>query len=288
MTRLPLRFLGFLGPPLLAVALGLFLLAVLGVVSWPAPVVTAQATADAVDAAATPTESCYSWDLFNYTFGDANGLRLYVTGIETYTHVYLGSGNPFGAPASASYDSGQDTLTLNFGGTDDTLIPPAFAVQMGLCAQKAVRTVQFYWLTGQTPIVPPLVAPGLAWSWPATETLQLTLTNSTGISATLLSLDVLAPEQPLDVDDLEPAVVEYLPLASEFVAEAFELAPGAVVSYTTSFAGAGEPVTPGKPYVIQVELGGVEDPSVVFNMFAQIEAPTPGAGNQLFLPQLSK
>lgn len=284
MTRALPRFIGFLGPPLVALALGVVLLSVLGLGSRHGPVVTAQAAA----VAATPTESCYTWSLYNYTEGDANGLQLYVTGIATVTQVYLGGGNPFGAPATSSYDSAQDRLTLSFGGTDDTIVGPADPVQMGLCAQEAVQAVQFYWMTGQVPIVPPLMVPGLAWNWPATGTLQVTLTNNTGISATLLSFDVLAPEETLGVDDLEPAVVEYLPLASDFVAEAFDLVPGAVVSYTTAFAATDEPVTPGKPYVIQVELGGAEDPSVVFYLFVQVEAPTPSAQNQLFLPLVNK
>ena len=286
MTRTLPRFIGFLGPPLLALALGVVLFAILGLGSRSVPVVTAQTVAGA---AATPAESCYAWSLYNYTEEDANGLQLYVTGIATVTHLYLGGGNPFGAPASSSYDSVQNRLTLSFGGTDDTLVGPADPVQMGLCALEAVQAVQFYWVKGQVPIdVPPLTAPGLAWSWPNTGTLQLALTNGAELSTTLLTFEVLVPEEPLGVDDLEPAVVDYLPLASELITRRLELAPGTVVSYTTTFAGADEPVTPGQPYVIQVELGGVEDPSVVFNMFVQVEAPTPGAENQLFLPQVGK
>ena len=236
-------------------------------------------TQSSVSAAAAETEYCYTWSLSNQTGQDVNGLEVKAGGIETVLRVYEGAGNPFGPPASTS--SASNILTLKFGGTDATVIPPAEPVQMGLCAPTAVSGVQFTWLQGSTTVQPALVAPGLAWTWPNTGTLQLQLTNSTGISATLLALDVLAPESTLGVDEMEPVTAASLPLAARLNEDPLDMLPNAVLTFTTAFEGAVEPVAPGNPYLIQVQLASIEDPSVTVDLFVQLVAP---AAPRIFLP----
>lgn len=269
--------LGLLGPPLaalLALLLAGLLLAVL-------LLARSLALPGAAAAQATQPVSCYAWSFINQTGLDADGLDLDLTGIATVTQVYTGAANPFGPPADAN--AAGSVLTLSFGGEPPTTtVGPSDPVQMGVCAPGALQGATFTWRSGGADVPPPLVAPRLAWSWPASDTLHLQVTNGSAVSLTLVALDVLDPGADLSLDDLDAAIASVLPLVAQAITEPVDLLPGAGVSATVSLDAGADPPALGKHYLVQGRWADINDPNAAFDFFVLVQEASP----RILLPQV--
>jgi hypothetical protein len=279
MKRTLSRSSGLLGPPLAAL-LALLLAGLLLTVLLLARTLALQGAGAAQAAQSAQPESCYAWSFINQTGQDADGLEVALSGIPTVTRVYTGTANPFGPPAGVGAAGG--VVTLSFGGSAAFLVGPADPVQVGACAPGALQSATFTWRNGGADVPPPLVAPGLAWSWPASDTLDLQVTNGSAVSLTLVALDVLDPGAGLTVDDLDAALASALPLVAQAITEPVDLLPGADLGVAVSLDAGADPPALGKRYLVHGQWAGVDDPNAAFDFFALVEEAAP----RVLLPQV--
>lgn len=272
----PIRLLG---PPLaalIALLLAVLLLALFLLAR------NALALQGAPAAQALRPPSCYAWSLINQTGLEADGLELALTGLPTVTAVYTGAGNPFGAPAGVHVAGGG--VMLEFAAAPPTSIFPADPVQMGLCAPGTLAGAVFTWRSGATDLAPALVAPGLAWVWPATDTLALEAANSSPLSLTLLALNVLDPGVGLTVDDLDASVAAVLPLVAEAITVPVDLLPGTSVAASVALDAGADPPQVGKRYLVHAQWAEYGDPAAAYDFFVLAQEASP----RVLLPLISR
>jgi hypothetical protein len=268
-----------LGTALLAT----LLLAVLAVAVQPfgAPAVTR--AANVPDAAEAGGEQCYAWEIFNATGADADELSIRLTGVQNVTSVYTGDANPFGEPrAGSGYDAGSNSFLLDFG-VNAVTVAAGEVVKAGMCTPDTVQAAQIQWLAGTTPLGASSNLPALTWNWPSAGTLQVQLTNTTGVSVTVLGLRLLSPEEQLGIDDLDAAVAANQDPAGAELEEPTLLAPGAV--FTLDLPLAAEGPGRGEPVLLAVEWAEGEDLSATTSAYIATTVRTP---EQLFLPAVRR
>lgn len=268
MTRLFFRIAGRLGPPLLAVLLAGLVLSAVAAVSAVPPV-----TGSRIELAmATPSsEQCYAWEATNGTGQSADGLRVELTGVQTTTQLYTGAGNPFGeAGTGTGYDAGNDRYVLVLG-TNAAEVGSSESIRVGACTPQVVSAVHFQWLTGGSVLSPTASAPSLAWTWPAPDALEVQVSNTTGVTITLLTLQVLTPESAIDIDNLNAEVAAHIQFADAELAEPMQLAPSAVLSSTFAFPA--DVTATERPALFAVQWVEGDDLAAVNTFVAQTSAP---------------
>lgn len=157
-----------------------------------------------------PPTYCYNWDIPNKTGQDANDLHLALRGVRQLSHVYMGSGNPFGAPdARSGYDPELGAYLVWFTGG---LVPPDGIAHIGFCTDQPIVALSsenglppHYWTIDDDIIGDPIPVPGFDWWWLADGRFQFGLLNG----------DDPATGVPIDPGPLEFTVLEEaLPLES--------------------------------------------------------------------------
>ncbi len=224
-----------------------------------------------------PDRYCYNWDFLNNTGLDANGLSIRLAGVVTYSAVYTGAMNPFGAPDPASgYDAGARAYTLIFSNGTALAGTP---VQLGLCTDQTVlaldpggATPPFTWFVdGQPQAAKPPFA-GLAWRWLYRTRLQVQLTNDPQVSMTLMTLNLLDGGDKLSLDDLNEQVAAGLPLVGVLAQDPLPLGLGGSTTVDVAFDASTLP-EPNHPYVLQAVLADDEDPGHVIHLYSQSLSP---------------
>ena len=210
---------------------------------------------------------CYNWDFFNSSGGDATGLQFDIAGVSQVDATYAGVANPFGQPDSTSgYNSTTNVYALNF--SNGTAFD-GDKVHAGLCTNAAALSMSgASWKSnGQTVGDPPHYI-GLHFNWLSPGQLRVELTNPLAVTATLMTLNVLQPEQPLALDDLNADVASQLPLFTEAITQPVTLASHGTFVFDLSFAQM-EQLLLDQALVVDVVLSPEDDPDNVTHLVAQ-------------------
>jgi len=236
---------------------------------------------------ANASRYCYNWDFLNNTGQDATDLHIRLKGIRTVDELYAGVLNPFGLPdASSGYDASADVYNLNFSGG---MVFSSDMAHIGICADSSALVLDpasglppFYWTIEGQPISPVPLVFGLTWDWQSRRHLLLTLHNSQNMTITLTALNLLDPGVPLALDDLNPDVVNTLPLATMLIDDVETLAPLADSFFDVFFDSAGAMAQPGytqvlleslHPYVLEATGEAQDDAGNTFQLFSQTLSP---------------
>jgi len=227
--------------------------------------------APGVQAAAAATAAggryCYAWDFINTSGGDATGLRLTLAGVSQIDAVYGGAANPFGAAdATSGFNAATNSYALNFSSgtafSGDT-------IQTGLCTASASLSLSSasWTASGQTVGDPPRYL-GIHFNWQTPGHLRVELTNPLAVTATLSALNVLQPEQPLSLDDLNATVAAQLPLVTEAISVPVDLPPQGMYAIDLLFSPT-EQRTVDQALVVDASLSPQDNPDNSVHLVAQ-------------------
>ena len=275
-------------------ALGLFL-AVLalqlmqGLAPPPVQAMTSAAVGD-------PTRYCYNWQAFNGAGQDVNGLHVRLQSLVQVSQIYTGTYNYFTPDEiSGAYDANGDIYKLDFA---TETVGAGETVLIGLCSDHQTLALPasgtpFYWTANgvSQPIVPAFV--GLDWGWRSRTELRLGLINSSSVTVTLLSLDVLDPGVKLALEDLTGDVIPALDPVSDLTSgSVISLTPGSTTYFTLQFDPNGTSYLPGHapllepnhPYVLAATFAPWDDPDSTWTLISQALSPLA----QSYLPLIRK
>jgi hypothetical protein len=267
-----------LGPPLALAVAATLLVTGLGV-ALNRPISPSALAGASTGASTSDPPQCYAWDVANNTGFDADGLSAQFDGVIAVTEVYTGAANPLGEPRAASgYDAVNDRYTLLLGANAAT-IGAGDSVRAGFCTPTPVTLANLTWLSGTVALLPNTVPPVLAWHWLSAGLLEAEVHNTTGVAATVLSLEVLAPAAPVTLDDLDPAVVASFNLAAAGLDEPVALGPTAVLPRTLTLTG----LNAGDPIVLVMQWSTDEDLANINTAYVATSVP-----GRLYLPNVRR
>lgn len=210
---------------------------------------------------------CYAWDFINTSGGDATGLRLNLAGVSQVDSVYAGADNPFGAAdATSGFNSATNSYALNF--SNGTAFDSDTA-HVGLCTNTPSLTLSSAsWTSNGQSVGDPPRYLGVRFNWLSTGQLRVELTNSLAVTATLTTLNVLQPDQPLSLDDLNATVAAQLPMVTEAISVPVNLPPQGTFSVDVSFTQV-EQLTVDQALVVDATLLPQDDPDNGVHLIAQ-------------------
>jgi hypothetical protein len=230
---------------------------------------------------ATAERYCSTWEFFNNTGQDVNGLRVRLKGVKTVTSVYTGTLNPFATLDSTSgYSVTTDTYSLNFsGGT-------AFdsdQVLMGFCTDTPLLRLDqqsgaFVWTVNGTATTPAPLFTGLEWNWQSRSQLRLRIVNEQNVTMTLSAVNLLDAGSALTLEDLNGPVISTLPFVLELQPNPQALAPNSDNFFDVFFDTTVSPnyaplLEPNHPYILEAVLTAEDDPGNAARLYAQGLSP---------------
>lgn len=221
----------------------------------------------AAPAAAAEGHYCYSWGFLNASSGDATGLRFKLAGVRTVDTVYTGAANPFGAAdATSGFDATTNSYALNF---SNGVAFNGDEVQAGLCTNTpALSLSSASWTSGGGPVGDPPRYLGVRFNWVSSGQLRVELLNPLPVTARLATLNVLRPDQPLSLDDLNATVAAQLPMVTEAITAPVDVPPQGTFAVDVSFAQADQ-LTVGQALVVDAVLLPQDDPDNGVHLVAQ-------------------
>lgn len=230
---------------------------------------------------------CYGWGFLNNSGQDADDLHVLLQGVRDITTVYQGLDNPFGAALPTSgYDAGLGAYRLDFG--DGTALN-GVSTHIGACTgQPMLRlaaggaTPPFYWTAGGAQLQPDPLFLGVSWGGSPRSGLTITLHNDTAQTLVLWSLDLLAAEAPLPLDDLGEVALATLPGIAQLAPDVVTLAPSTSQSFAVSAAELAQAPS-GGALVLQGMFSTEEDVGDTGAVYAQLFLPGP-----IYLPLIQR